>query len=84
MKFPMTRLRSARRALWHPLARARVRSDFKRWAKRPPSDEDTSLAAVNYWLPAEDWSAWNLEDEHINSETTQRNEQPSPTPVEGA
>ncbi len=82
-RYGLIRWYSVRRFLRRPFKRILARRDIKRWVENPLTEEEKSLAKVNYWLPAEDWSAWNLEDEDIKSETTQRNEQPSPNPGEG-
>ncbi len=47
-----------REALHGYLIRLRAESDIESWIKRPLSDEESQLAEIADWGPAEDWSDW--------------------------
>ena len=47
-----------REALHGYLTRLRAESDIESWIKRPLSDEESRLAEIADWGPAEDWSDW--------------------------
>lgn len=47
-----------REALHGYLIRLRAESDIESWIKRPLSDEESQLADIADWGPAEDWSDW--------------------------
>jgi hypothetical protein len=47
-----------RDALHRHLVRLASENDVVSWADQPLSDEETALAAIADWGPAEDWSDW--------------------------
>jgi antitoxin component of RelBE/YafQ-DinJ toxin-antitoxin module len=47
-----------REALHRHLARLASEIDVERWAVSPLSDDESALAAVAEWGPAEEWSDW--------------------------
>ncbi|MGH3650007.1 MAG: ribbon-helix-helix domain-containing protein [Acidimicrobiia bacterium] len=48
-----------REALHRYLVRLRAESDVESWMRRPLSTEESSLADISDWGPAEDWSDWS-------------------------
>lgn len=47
-----------RDALRRHLVRLRAESDIESWTSKPLSPEESSLAEISDWGPAEDWSDW--------------------------
>lgn len=47
-----------RDALHRHLVRLASENDVVAWADQPLSDEESALAAIADWGPAEDWSDW--------------------------
>lgn len=47
-----------REALHRYLIRLRAEDEVEAWLRRPLTSEETSLAEVADWGPAEDWSDW--------------------------
>ncbi len=47
-----------REALHRYLIRLRAEDEVEAWLRRPLTPEETSLAEVGDWGPAEDWSDW--------------------------
>lgn len=52
-----------RTALRRHVDRLRSENDAEAWARHPLSAEESALAEVSGWGPAEEWSDWN-EDAH--------------------
>jgi hypothetical protein len=48
-----------REALHRHLVRLRAESDMEAWERVPLSYEETSLAEIADWGPAESWSDWD-------------------------
>lgn len=48
-----------RDALHRHLVRLRAESDIESWTREPLSPEESSLADISDWGPAEDWSDWS-------------------------
>jgi hypothetical protein len=51
-----------REALHRHLVRLRAEQDVDSWTKKPLTTDETSLAAVAVWGPAEDWTDWIHEE----------------------
>ncbi len=47
-----------REALHRHLVRLRAESEIEAWIKKPISPEESNLAEIADWGPAEDWSDW--------------------------
>lgn len=47
-----------REALHRYLIRLRAEDEVEAWVRKPITPEETSLAEVADWGPAEDWSDW--------------------------
>lgn len=47
-----------RQALHRYLVRLRAEDDVEAWLRRPLTADETSLAEVSDWGPAEDWTDW--------------------------
>lgn len=47
-----------REALHRYLVRLRAEDDVEAWLKRPLTADETSLAEISEWGPAEDWTDW--------------------------
>lgn len=48
-----------RDALHRHLVRLRAESDIESWTRKPLLPEESSLAEISDWGPAEDWSDWS-------------------------
>lgn len=57
----MDRSELLRDALHRYLIRLRAESDIEAWTKKPLSIDESSLAEISTWGPAEDWSDWSDE-----------------------
>lgn len=55
------RSRLLRDALHRHLVRLRSESDATAWLETPLTKEESSLAEISTWGPAEDWSDWTDE-----------------------
>lgn len=47
-----------RDALHRYLVRLRAEDDVESWLRKPLKPEETSLADISEWGPAEDWTDW--------------------------
>ncbi len=47
-----------REALHRHLVRLRSEEDVEAWLRKPSTPEETSLAEISDWGPAEDWTDW--------------------------
>lgn len=47
-----------RDALHRHLAQLAAETDIAAWSRTPLSEDETSLAHIAQWGPAEDWSDW--------------------------
>lgn len=47
-----------RDALHRYLVRLRAEDDVEAWLRRPPTTEETGLADIADWGPADDWTDW--------------------------
>jgi predicted transcriptional regulator len=47
-----------RDALHRYLVRLQAEEDVEAWLKKPLTTEETSLAEISDWGPAEDWTDW--------------------------
>jgi predicted transcriptional regulator len=47
-----------RDALHRYLVRLQAEKDVQAWLKKPLTTEETSLAEISDWGPAEDWTDW--------------------------
>jgi len=54
----VARSKLLREALHRHLVHLRAEDDITAWLRRPPTDDETSLAEIAEWGPAEDWSEW--------------------------
>lgn len=50
-----------RQALHRHVARCRAHDDARTWAAAPLTDDESALAGIADWGPAEDWSDWQPE-----------------------
>lgn len=47
-----------RQALHRYLVRLQTEGDVEAWLRRPLTGDETSLAEISDWGPAEDWADW--------------------------
>ena len=47
-----------REALHKHLVQLRAEVDIEAWSSSPPTKDETALAEIANWGPAEDWSDW--------------------------
>lgn len=54
----MDRSELLREALHRHLVRLRAENEIDAWAAQPLTDDESALAEISDWGPAEDWSDW--------------------------